>query len=703
MSPKIVLLSSMLVIWICLISVWQATAQFTVVSSIPSHGSSNVDPAVTLSFTFNSAIDTSARFQFPEDFYVNIYFYPDSLIGEPDSVTLSADLTTFYAHNLHLASNTTYYFVIVNAVSTTGDSLQTPYPLLFTTGGSLPNSSVSGTINYPGYDPTGTWMVLIDNDPFGFDTEKGVIVNGAIVSNSSGSYISEYVHAGIYWPVAVKDFYIGWGGNIEINPGSAMGFYDPNGDNIPDSIVVSAGSQVTGINLNLQTIIQHTAREIFPQVQLAAQSWSTDARFIQLYCEPEPDGSGINWPYMFYSPSLGDYQMCISIGGILIQVDIQENLEDTLAIPDSWLDSDTVMAIAENHGGRDFRQYYPDTELSGFLGHFLGSENMKNSASLVSTIHFNETKPAVKPLADLPINPIPGFFNKTNSMRHWPVIWVIQYVSYAGGGDYLAIVIDALSGEVLSDPVTAGRAESSAFLYAAEWSSDSKLLEIRSEWGSVDSTGKSNIWICQYYSSSKDSVYELGMQGMMPVLAGTTLWPPMDTTGLAVGWLDSDIAIATAENQGGSLYRHSNQEVMVFASLTNWFQGPNPELPIWIFTYTSFTADPLVFIINGITGTILDIDIQQPASIPNRFILYQNYPNPFNPTTTIAFYLPVKADVNLKIFNILGEEVATLVSSPLLPGLYTYKRDFSNLASGVYLYRLQAGDYIETRKMILMK
>ncbi|UCF64409.1 MAG: T9SS type A sorting domain-containing protein [bacterium] len=703
MSHKIALYPSLLFIGIFAIYTCPAMAQFAVVSSFPSHGSSNVDPTTTLSFTFNSAIDTSARFQFPEDFYVNIYLYPDSLIGEPDSVTLSPDLTTFYAHNLHLANNTTYYFVIVDAVSTTGDSLQTPYPLLFTTGGSLPNSTVAGTINYPGYDPTGTLVALIDNNPFGFDSEKGEIVNGAIVSNGSGTYISEYVHAGIYWPVAIKDFYIAWGGTIEIYPGSAMGFYDPNGDHIPDSIVVSAGSQVTGINLNLQTIIQHTAREVFPQVQLAAQSWSSDARFVQLYCEPEPDGSGINWPYIFYSPSLADYQMWVSIGGILIQTDIQETLEDTLAIPDSWLDSDSVMAIAENHGGRDFRQYYPDTELSGFLGHFLGSENIKNSASLVSTIHFNETKSAVKHLADLPINPVSGFFNKTNSMRHWPVIWVIQYVSYVGGGDYLAIVIDALSGEVLSDPVTAGRAESAAFLYASEWSSDSKLLEIRSEWGSVDSTGKSNIWICQYYSSSKDSVYELGMQGMMPVLTGTTPWPPMDTTGLTVGWLDSDIAIAVAENQGGAAYRHSNQEVTVYASLINWFQGPNPELPIWLFSYTSFTAEPLVFIINAMTGTILDINLQQSPSIPDKFILYQNYPNPFNPMTNFTFYLPKSADVTLKIYNIIGEEVATLISGPLPSGSYTYKWDFSNLASGAYLYRLQAGEYIETRKMILMK
>jgi glucuronoarabinoxylan endo-1,4-beta-xylanase len=83
--------------------------------------------------------------------------------------------------------------------------------------------------------------------------------------------------------------------------------------------------------------------------------------------------------------------------------------------------------------------------------------------------------------------------------------------------------------------------------------------------------------------------------------------------------------------------------------------------------------------------------------------LHQNYPNPFNPSTIIEFNLPVTSKVTLKVFNILGEEVATLLSASLLLGSHSVTWDASNLASGVYLYRLQAGDYVETRKMILMR
>jgi hypothetical protein len=83
--------------------------------------------------------------------------------------------------------------------------------------------------------------------------------------------------------------------------------------------------------------------------------------------------------------------------------------------------------------------------------------------------------------------------------------------------------------------------------------------------------------------------------------------------------------------------------------------------------------------------------------------LYSNYPNPFNPTTTIEFDLPKSSYVTLKIFNILGEEIAMLVSDRLIAGSYSYEWDASNLASGVYLYRFEAGEFVETRKMILMR
>ena len=89
--------------------------------------------------------------------------------------------------------------------------------------------------------------------------------------------------------------------------------------------------------------------------------------------------------------------------------------------------------------------------------------------------------------------------------------------------------------------------------------------------------------------------------------------------------------------------------------------------------------------------------------LPATVLLEQNYPNPFNPSTTIEFDLPKTSEVSLKVLNILGEEVTTLVSDRLSAGSYSYEWDASKLASGIYLYRLQAGEYVETRKMVLMR
>ena len=93
-------------------------------------------------------------------------------------------------------------------------------------------------------------------------------------------------------------------------------------------------------------------------------------------------------------------------------------------------------------------------------------------------------------------------------------------------------------------------------------------------------------------------------------------------------------------------------------------------------------------------------------NLPETYSLKQNYPNPFNPNTTIEFDLPEASQVSLKVFTVTGEEVATIVSDRLSAGTYKYQWDASrtrDLASGVYIYRLQAGSFSQTRKMILMK
>jgi hypothetical protein len=101
-------------------------------------------------------------------------------------------------------------------------------------------------------------------------------------------------------------------------------------------------------------------------------------------------------------------------------------------------------------------------------------------------------------------------------------------------------------------------------------------------------------------------------------------------------------------------------------------------------------------------GSLIGITNNQ-NEIPSNYALKQNYPNPFNPTTTIRFSLPKSGVVSLKVYNILGKEVATLVNGNLNPGTYNINWDANGYASGVYFYRLQTGNFVETKKMILLK
>jgi subtilisin-like proprotein convertase family protein len=93
--------------------------------------------------------------------------------------------------------------------------------------------------------------------------------------------------------------------------------------------------------------------------------------------------------------------------------------------------------------------------------------------------------------------------------------------------------------------------------------------------------------------------------------------------------------------------------------------------------------------------------------VPEKFVLYQNYPNPFNPTTRIRFDIPVasvpRTDTRLIVYDIVGSEVAVLVNNEIASGTYEIEWDASDFPCGVYFYTLTAGDFKQTRKLILLK
>lgn len=104
-------------------------------------------------------------------------------------------------------------------------------------------------------------------------------------------------------------------------------------------------------------------------------------------------------------------------------------------------------------------------------------------------------------------------------------------------------------------------------------------------------------------------------------------------------------------------------------------------------------------------GTVTSVKGRQNSKVQlsEQFALEQNYPNPFNPSTTISFNLSTKSFVKLKIFDIIGREVATLINGEMSAGNHSQQWNAMNMSTGVYFYQLQAGSFSETKKLIIIK
>jgi len=96
-------------------------------------------------------------------------------------------------------------------------------------------------------------------------------------------------------------------------------------------------------------------------------------------------------------------------------------------------------------------------------------------------------------------------------------------------------------------------------------------------------------------------------------------------------------------------------------------------------------------------------DVESISEFPQHFSLEQNYPNPFNPSTTISYQFPTQSHVTLKVYDVLGHEVATLLNEEKPAGAYTVRWDANGVASGVYFYRMSAGSFVDVKKLVLLK
>lgn len=193
--------------------------------------------------------------------------------------------------------------------------------------------------------------------------------------------------------------------------------------------------------------------------------------------------------------------------------------------------------------------------------------------------------------------------------------------------------------------------------------------------GSRYTSNYGSSWFISSGFPSDASVFVLGTVGDGIVLAGTDLSP---------NW------IYVSYNNGGFFSPYS--------------EGLFENASVEAFT----VSDTFMFAgtdYNGVWRRLRPgvVNMETQTDIPQSYYLAQNYPNPFNPSTTIKYSLPEESFVTLKIYNLLGEEIATLVNTEQTIGNYEIEFDASTQSSGIYLFRIQTGDFIKTKKMILLR
>ena len=184
---------------------------------------------------------------------------------------------------------------------------------------------------------------------------------------------------------------------------------------------------------------------------------------------------------------------------------------------------------------------------------------------------------------------------------------------------------------------------------------------------------------------------------------------PVELVSFTASVNDNDVTLSwkTAteiNNSGFQVERKSNGEYEAIGFVPGF--GTTTEPRSYSFTDAGVQSGYYAYRLKQIDldGTFEYSDeFQVEVTIPDVFALEQNYPNPFNPSTKINFSLAVDSKVNLKVFDVLGQEVATLINSDLVAGSHNVEFSAANINSGIYFYILQAGDNVETKKMILLK
>lgn len=701
---------------------------FDLISFSPANLATNVPLATTLSFTFSEPLDTNAMSNESESsWFTNI----DNVV----SYWYSADLKTSYT-SVILEPNKSYFMAFTYVKARSGAMMTTPRVSYFTTGSSFNPYSVSGSISPGSTDisPEGSVVGLSTINFMEENVDGPPPFGGWANVNSNGTFTIPFVANGKYWPLVAKD--VDHDGLINPEQGKdvvVMG----------DSIIVNNAS-VTGVDLTFFDIVSFQPANLSTNVPLNTTISMTFSEPLDTMAMKESEDS---W-----------FSNIDSIASSGFSADGKTSYAQAVLKPNTTYFI-AFMYVKSKYGGviTSPQIFYFTTgaaleplSVSGTVSS--GSTGISPAGAIVglAKIDFmNKNTDGTPPFGGWGIVNNDGTFTipYVPNGTYWPM--AAKDVDHDGkinpdnGVDAMAygdsIVVNnvsltgvnltffTLTPNLFHDVIH--KADSMA---AANLPADRSLRRI-SGW-EVDIQGRARSWEFAYSINGNTQGKSIHL--------GTMDYSIDDIDPMYFQWLSTmkeitnyDLAassaavIANVEAAGGTMVREqpipSQWEFAIELSLSDqkngWFGGSgavDTSKIYWAAAYAyNYQVNPdqnqwmggRLFLCDFATGSVLDtrdiiMDVKNEPTTVREFRLSQNYPNPFNPTTVIEFTVAQRAPATLKIFNVLGQEVAELFNSTAEPG-QKYKVVFNakNLSSGIYFSRLESNGRSELKKLVLLR